>query len=55
MHDTPRPHDLLWGMRPEQLPADAPAWAVAVLDAGQPVVFTGAELMLGVFYQRDTE
>lgn len=36
--EHPRPHDLLWGMRPEQLPADAPAWAVAVLAAGQPVV-----------------
>ena len=38
MHDTPRPHDLLWGMTPAQLPADAPAWAVAVLAAGQPGV-----------------
>ncbi|CAM5476838.1 malonate decarboxylase holo-ACP synthase [Stutzerimonas degradans] len=36
--EHPRSHDLLWGMRPEQLPADAPAWAVAVLAAGQPVV-----------------
>nr|BFD44988.1 malonate decarboxylase holo-ACP synthase [Pseudomonas sp. FFPRI_1] len=32
------PHDLLWGMTPAQLPADAPAWAHAVLAAGQPVV-----------------
>ncbi|MDR6165258.1 malonate decarboxylase holo-ACP synthase [Pseudomonas fluorescens] len=31
-------HDLLWGMTPAQLPADAPAWAVEVLAAGQPVV-----------------
>ncbi|MDB5995728.1 MAG: Phosphoribosyl-dephospho-CoA transferase [Pseudomonas sp.] len=31
-------HDLLWGMTPEQLPADAPAWAVESLRAGQPVV-----------------
>lgn len=31
-------HDLLWGMTPAQLPADAPAWAVGVLAAGQPVV-----------------
>jgi phosphoribosyl-dephospho-CoA transferase len=31
-------HDLLWGMTPEQLPADAPAWAVESLGAGQPVV-----------------
>jgi len=34
----PQAHDLLWGMRPEQLPVDAPAWAVAVLAAGLPVV-----------------
>lgn len=32
------PHDLLWGMRPEQLPADAPGWAIEVLAAGWPVV-----------------
>ncbi|TLX60950.1 phosphoribosyl-dephospho-CoA transferase [Stutzerimonas nosocomialis] len=38
MHDTPRPHDLLWGMTPAQLPADAPDWARQVLAAGQPVV-----------------
>ncbi|MDZ5433078.1 malonate decarboxylase holo-ACP synthase [Pseudomonas fluorescens] len=31
-------HDLLWGMLPGQLPADAPAWAVESLGAGQPVV-----------------
>ncbi|MFY0728277.1 malonate decarboxylase holo-ACP synthase [Pseudomonas sp. NFX15] len=31
-------HDLLWGMTAQQLPADAPAWAVESLDAGQPVV-----------------
>lgn len=31
-------HDLLWGMSPAQLPADAPAWARAVLTEGQPVV-----------------
>lgn len=47
MHDTPRPHDLLWGMRPEQLPADAPAWAVAVLAAGQPVVVRRAVIAPG--------
>lgn len=34
----PRPHDLLWGLAPEQLPAEAPAWARQVLAAGQPVV-----------------
>ncbi|MGC5699498.1 malonate decarboxylase holo-ACP synthase [Pseudomonas sp. NFXW11] len=32
------PHDLLWGMDPAQLPADAPHWAREVLEAGQPVV-----------------
>ncbi len=31
-------HDLLWGMTPAQLPAEAPAWAVAALSAGHPVV-----------------
>lgn len=31
-------HDLLWGMIPEQLPADAPVWVVDSLGAGQPVV-----------------
>nr|WP_314560485.1 malonate decarboxylase holo-ACP synthase [uncultured Pseudomonas sp.] len=31
-------HDLLWGMTPAHLPADAPAWAVEVIGAGQPVV-----------------
>ncbi|RIJ10940.1 malonate decarboxylase holo-ACP synthase [Pseudomonas sp. 91RF] len=31
-------HDLLWGMTPEQLPADAPQWAIDSLAAGQPVV-----------------
>ncbi|UZE23455.1 malonate decarboxylase holo-ACP synthase [Pseudomonas sp. B21-056] len=31
-------HDLLWGMTPEQLPADAPVWAVEALGLGQPVV-----------------
>lgn len=38
MNDIPRPHDLLWGMTPSQLPADAPAWARQVLASGQPVV-----------------
>ncbi|WP_437879466.1 malonate decarboxylase holo-ACP synthase [Pseudomonas sp. LRF_L74] len=33
-----RPHDLLWGMAPERLPADAPAWARRALASGQPVV-----------------
>lgn len=31
-------HDLLWGMTPEQLPADAPAWVIESLSVGQPVV-----------------
>jgi len=36
--NLPLAHDLLWGMTPAQLPADAPQWAVAALAAGQPVV-----------------
>jgi len=48
MHDTPRPHDLLWGMTPTQLPADAPDWAVAVLAAGQPVVVRRAQVQPGL-------
>jgi phosphoribosyl-dephospho-CoA transferase len=31
-------HDLLWGLTPAQLPADAPAWAIEAMSAGQPVV-----------------
>lgn len=31
-------HDLLWGMTPEQLPVDAPAWVTESISAGQPVV-----------------
>ncbi|MBY8969542.1 malonate decarboxylase holo-ACP synthase [Pseudomonas sp. P867] len=31
-------HDLLWGMTPAHLPADAPAWARDALSAGHPVV-----------------
>lgn len=31
-------HDLLWGMTPAHAPADAPAWVLAALGAGQPVV-----------------
>ncbi|MBC8997629.1 malonate decarboxylase holo-ACP synthase [Pseudomonas sp. N40(2020)] len=38
MVNTPLAHDLLWGMTPAQLPADAPQWAVESLSAGQPVV-----------------
>ena len=37
MH-TPRPHDLLWGLRPEQLPQEAAAWARAALGGHVPVV-----------------
>ncbi|HCJ28745.1 MAG TPA: phosphoribosyl-dephospho-CoA transferase [Pseudomonas sp.] len=48
MYSTPRPHDLLWGMRPEQLPVDAPAWALAVLAAGQPVVMRRARVAPGL-------
>lgn len=38
MVNTPLAHDLLWGMTAQQLPADAPQWAVESLSAGQPVV-----------------
>jgi phosphoribosyl-dephospho-CoA transferase len=31
-------HDLLWGMTLEQLRADAPAWVIESVRAGQPVV-----------------
>ncbi|WP_394353316.1 hypothetical protein [Metapseudomonas otitidis] len=36
--DRLQPHDLLWGLAPDHLPAEAPAWARQVLAAGQPVV-----------------
>ncbi|MGE7990529.1 malonate decarboxylase holo-ACP synthase [Pseudomonas sp. NPDC089554] len=36
--NTPRPHDLLWGMPVSALPNDAPQWAREVLASGQPVV-----------------
>ncbi|SHM04498.1 malonate decarboxylase holo-ACP synthase [Phytopseudomonas punonensis] len=38
MHSTPRPHDLLWGLLPEHLPQEAPAWARAALGGHVPVV-----------------
>lgn len=38
MVNTLLAHDLLWGMTPEQLPADAPSWVVESISAGQPVV-----------------
>ena len=47
MHNTTRPHDLLWGMTPAQLPADAPDWARQVLIAGQPVVVRRAMVAVG--------
>jgi phosphoribosyl-dephospho-CoA transferase len=31
-------HDLLWGLTPEQLPADTPSWVIESISAGQPVV-----------------
>lgn len=40
-------HDLLWGMSPQQLPADAPAWVIESLDAGQPVVVRRAVAAAG--------
>lgn len=40
-------HDLLWGMTPEQLPLDAPAWVREALGAGQPVVVRRALSPLG--------
>ena len=33
-----RPHDVLWGLTPDALPAEPPAWAVAIAQAGLPVV-----------------
>lgn len=38
MVNTLLAHDLLWGMTPEQLPADAPSWVIESISAGQPVV-----------------
>jgi phosphoribosyl-dephospho-CoA transferase len=38
MNKTPKPHDLLWGMTPDQLPDEAPAWAHQALATGHPVV-----------------
>jgi len=45
--NAPQPHDLLWGMPPAALPADAPAWASQVLAAGQPVVVRRAPCAAG--------
>ncbi len=33
-----RPHDLVWGLTPDALPAQAPTWANRVARAGLPVV-----------------
>ena len=38
MVNTFEAHDLLWGMPPERLPANAPDWVLDALAAGQPVV-----------------
>ncbi|MDB6442200.1 MULTISPECIES: malonate decarboxylase holo-ACP synthase [unclassified Pseudomonas] len=40
-------HDLLWGMTPQRLPADAPAWVVEILGLGQPVVVRRATSAAG--------
>lgn len=40
-------HDLLWGMTPALLPADAPGWAIESISAGQPVVVRRAQSASG--------
>lgn len=40
-------HDLLWGMTPERLPADAPQWVSESLGLGQPVVVRRAVVAPG--------
>lgn len=40
-------HDLLWGMTPAHLPADAPAWVLDALGAGHPVVVRRAIAQAG--------
>ncbi|EZH77063.1 phosphoribosyl-dephospho-CoA transferase [Ectopseudomonas composti] len=47
MYPTPRPHDLLWGLRPEHLPQEAPAWARAALGGHVPVVVRRAPVESG--------
>ncbi|MBU3058756.1 malonate decarboxylase holo-ACP synthase [Pseudomonas indica] len=37
-----RPHDLVWGLTPNQLPADAPAWVGEALGERPPVVIRRA-------------
>lgn len=41
-------HDLLWGMTPALLPADAPGWAIESISAGQPVVVRRAQSSSGL-------
>lgn len=48
MKPGPRPHDLLWGFTPEQLPATAPQWAFTAVAGGEPVVVRRAEGKPGV-------
>ena len=45
--NLPQPHDLLWGMPSADLPADAPAWAIQTVAAGQPVVVRRAACASG--------
>jgi len=47
MREVPRAHDLLWGMTPDQLTSDAPAWTRQVLITGQPVVVRRAMVASG--------
>ncbi|WP_375740907.1 malonate decarboxylase holo-ACP synthase [Pseudomonas boanensis] len=47
MNKTPKPHDLLWGFAPDQLPADAPAWARLAMASGHPVVVRRAHCIPG--------
>lgn len=50
MNGTPAfmPHDLLWGLTPCALPADAPAWALDVVGRGHPVVVRRERLARGL-------
>lgn len=41
------PHDLLWGLAPEHLPVNAPAWAVEALQVEPPVVVRRAPSSAG--------
>jgi phosphoribosyl-dephospho-CoA transferase len=47
MREAPLAHDLLWGVTPDQLAPDAPAWARQVLIAEQPVVVRRAMVASG--------